>query len=171
MKAGISKYFWSLNAKALKETKNILKNTLHPQFMERAVALLSRCDKPKELFSIIPRRDFIASWPCVRKYWAKTQKASDFRDWWQTIYEQILRKRGVEERRARGMPGKLFIKIGGKIREARIRKGLSQRQLALGIGMRQPDISMIEEGRKNITLDTLMRLSKALDIKEIELEG
>jgi transcriptional regulator with XRE-family HTH domain len=46
-----------------------------------------------------------------------------------------------------------------EISDARIQKGLSQKQLALRIGMKKPDISRIEEGKKNITLFTLIRLS------------
>jgi len=56
-----------------------------------------------------------------------------------------------------------------KIRDARIQKGLSQKQLALRIGMKQPDISRIEEGKKNITLFTLTRLCKVLGIEEIDI--
>jgi len=54
------------------------------------------------------------------------------------------------------------------IKEARVQKNISQKELALQTGMRQPDISMIEEGRKNITLQTLFRLCKVLGIKRIE---
>jgi hypothetical protein len=35
--------------------------------------------------------------------------------------------------------------------------------------MRQPDISKIEEGRKNITLGTLSSLIQVLEIKKIEI--
>ncbi|RQW79254.1 MAG: XRE family transcriptional regulator [Geobacter sp.] len=48
-------------------------------------------------------------------------------------------------------------------------KGLSQKQVALAVNMKQPDVSKVEEGKKNITLFTLIRLCKALDIKQIEI--
>ncbi|MBU0549493.1 MAG: helix-turn-helix transcriptional regulator [Candidatus Omnitrophica bacterium] len=54
------------------------------------------------------------------------------------------------------------------VREARVEKGLSQSELAFRIGMKQPDISMIEKGKNNITLETLTRLCKVLEIKKIE---
>jgi DNA-binding Xre family transcriptional regulator len=165
----IEKYFWDLKEKALKETKGILKDPGHPKFTERVVTLLSRCDKPEELFSIIPRRKFVEIWPRIRTYWIKRIRRSDFRDWWETIYEQILEKDQHRRRKAKGGTPVTFRTIGMEVRDARIQKGLSQKQLALRIGMKQPDISRIEEGKKNITLFTLTRLCKVLGIEKIDV--
>jgi DNA-binding Xre family transcriptional regulator len=167
----IEKYFWDMKEKALKETKEILKDPDHHRFAERAVTLLSRCDKPEELFSVIPMTKFVEIWPKIRTYWIKRIRRSDFRDWWETIYEQILEKHQRRQRKAKGEPPAAFRTIGTEIRDARIRKGLSQKQLALRIGMKQPDISRIEEGKKNITLFTLTRLCKVLGIKKIDMRG
>jgi DNA-binding Xre family transcriptional regulator len=166
----IEKYFWDLNQKALKETRGILKDPDHPRFAERIVTLLSRCDKPDELFSLIPRRKFVETWPRIRTYWIKRIRRSDFRDWWETIYEQILEKDQQKQRKAKGGTPITFRTIGMEIRDARIQKGLSQKQLALRIGMKQPDISKIEEGKKNITLFTLIRLCKVLGIETIDMQ-
>jgi transcriptional regulator with XRE-family HTH domain len=46
---------------------------------------------------------------------------------------------------------------------------MTQKDLALKTGMRQPDISRIEEGKKNITLKVLNRLCEVLDIRRIDL--
>ena len=164
-----SKYFWDLNKTALKETADILKNPEHDRFQSRAIRILSRCQDPKELFSIIPKENFVKTWPKLRKYWVKIDKGSDFIDWWQTIYEEILKAQG-KTKKVTGGPSSLFKGIGIKIREARIGKEMSQRDLALSVGMRQPDISKIEEGKKNITLETLARICKCLDIREIGLK-
>lgn len=163
------KYFWDLKEEALRETKKILKDTAHPQFIPRIVTLLSRCDKTKELFSIITKDKFIETWPQIRAYWIKRAQVSDFRDWWQTIYEQLLDERNLKQKKSRGNPPEFFQKFGNLIKEARINKGLSQSQLAHIVGMKQPDISRIEEGKKNVTLYTLMRLCKILEIKKIEM--
>lgn len=165
----IEKYFWDLKGEALKETKGILKDPLHPRFAERVVTLLSRCDKPEELFSVIPRRKFVEVWPVIRTYWLKHIRRSDFRDWWETIYEQILETDQQRQKKATGGTPVTFRTIGLKIRRARIQKGLSQKQLALRIGMKQPDISRIEEGKKNITLFTLTRLCRVLGIEKIDM--
>jgi transcriptional regulator with XRE-family HTH domain len=55
------------------------------------------------------------------------------------------------------------------IRGARVQKNMSQNDLAVRSGMKQPDISKIEEGKKNITLGTLAVLCRVLGIKEIKL--
>jgi DNA-binding Xre family transcriptional regulator len=165
----ISKYFWDLNKKALQETKKILKNPTHPKFTSRMVTLLSRCDRPPDLFSLISKKEFIEIWPKIRTYWIKIARESDFRDWWQTIYEQILQRYGLKKKSPRGKSSILFLKIGRMIKDARIQKGLSQSELAFKVSMKQPDVSMIEEGKKNITLETLSRLCKLLDIKRVEL--
>lgn len=168
MSINISKYFWNLNAEALKETGKILKNPGDPKFIVRMITLLSRCDKPKELFSIIPERVFIESWPKIRVYWQRIGQNIDFKNWWETIYEQLLQKYKIEKKQFNVRHSKLFFKIGKIIRTARISKNLSQNDLALRVGMRQPDISNIEEGKKNITLETLICLCKALGIEKID---
>ena len=167
-----AKYFWDLNEKALKETRNIIRrNQTHPKFIARLVTLLSRCDRPKEVFSLIDENDFIKVWPKARVYWRKIQPESDFRDWWETIYEGLFQKHKIRIRTAKGRPSALFIRVGKMIMQARIQNGLSQKDLALRAGMSQPDISKIEEGRQNITLETLSCLCKVLNIKNIELEN
>jgi DNA-binding Xre family transcriptional regulator len=165
-----SKYFWDLNETALKETASILNDPGDSKFQSRAIRILSRCQDPKELFSIISKKNFIKAWPKLRKRWAKIDKESDFRDWWQTIYEEVLGRQS-KRKKIIGTPALLFKDIGLKIKEARIAKDMSQEDLALTVGMKQPDISKIEEGKKNITLETLARICRCLDIKEIGLEG
>ena len=165
----ISKYFWDINETALEETAKILKNPKHPQFPVKMVILLSRCDKPKELFSLIPKDSFVEIWPSIRTQWIKRARQSDFRDWWETIYEQLVDTDKQVRRKPASNTPVFFRKFGELIKEARIRKGLSQKQLAHRIGMKQPDVSMIEEGRKNITLYTVMRFCSVLGIKKIEV--
>lgn len=166
----IAKYFWDLNADALRETRRILKDPRHPEFARRMVTLLSRCDQPSELFSIITKEAFMDLWPKIRTYWVKRSRRSDSRDWWETLTEQLSETIQSKEIRAKGEAPAFLRRLGGVIREERIAKDLSQKQLALRIGMKQPDISRIEEGRKNVTLFTLMRLCKVLGIKRVDLD-
>ena len=165
----LRKYFWSLNEKTFRETQIILKHPHHRRFPQRMTNFLSRCDRPKELFSLISKEQFVEVWPAIKAYWRKIAMKSDFRSWWQTVYEQILQDTKTRRVKVKGKPAAVFLKIGKNIREARIKKGLSQNELALKTMMKQPDISMIEEGKKNATLNTLMRLCTVLGIKKIEI--
>jgi ribosome-binding protein aMBF1 (putative translation factor) len=165
----IAKYFWDLKEQALEETRRILKNPEHPKFSQRMATLLSRCDKPKELFSVVPRKRFVETWPQVRTYWVKRVRRADSRDWWETIYEEILQEHQQQQKKPKGGSSSFFREFGRVIKEVRIRRGLSQKQVALTARMKQPDISRIEEGRKNITLFTLIRLCKILGIKKLNI--
>ncbi len=46
----------------------------------------------------------------------------------------------------------------------RLRRGLTQTELAKKIGTRQPVISRLERGEGNPSLDTLQRIAQALDV-------
>lgn len=161
----IRKYFWDLNDKAVKETRDILRNPRHRKFMTRILALLTRCDQPKELFSLISREQFAEIWPKVRNYWKKTSQAPDFRAWWETVYEHLAKSQGY----VKGEPMEEFKKIGDTIKNARVEKGWTQNELARRTKVSQPDVSAIESGRKNITLETLVRVCRILGIAQIPI--
>jgi len=165
----ISRYFWNLNDKALSETEHILRNPDHPHFPQRIISILSRCDKPKELFAIVPKGKFVSSWPRIRTYWTKLERSSEFRDWWETIYEQLLQEKGLHTKPNLGKSPSLLRNIGRIIRQKRIEHSLSQKDLATMVRMKQPDISRIEEGKKNVTIQTLAKITKILQIKKIDL--
>ena len=61
------------------------------------------------------------------------------------------------------------LKVGQLIRKRKIEQGFTQTELARKVSITQPDLSKIEEGKKNITLFTLGRICKVLGIKKIEL--
>lgn len=167
----IAKYFWDLKGEALKETRRILKDPAHPKFPQRMTVLLTRCSRPKELFRVIPRERFVQAWPRVREYWIKRQRRSDSRDWWETLYEQLMAGESPQPARVEGTPPAFLQDLGAHLKEARMERGLSQKQLGLRVGLKQPDISRIEEGKKNITLFTLVRLCRTLGIRTLALPG
>ena len=55
-------------------------------------------------------------------------------------------------------------KFGEKVREERLKQGLSQEKLALRAGVHRTYIGMIERAEKNITLENIEKISKALGI-------
>jgi transcriptional regulator with XRE-family HTH domain len=59
--------------------------------------------------------------------------------------------------------------IGEKIRALRVRRRISQRELAEQIGLVRSSVANIESGRQACPLDGLQRIADALDIRLIRL--
>ena len=54
----------------------------------------------------------------------------------------------------------ILIQFGKKVREERLKKRLSQEQLAEKAGLHRTYIGMIERAEKNITLENISKISK-----------
>jgi transcriptional regulator with XRE-family HTH domain len=67
------------------------------------------------------------------------------------------------------MASKILEKFGERVREERLRQGLSQESLAEKAGVHRTYIGMIERAEKNITLINIEKISKALEIPLHEL--
>lgn len=67
------------------------------------------------------------------------------------------------------MQNTVLIQFGNKIREERHKQHLSQEQLAEKAGLHRTYIGMIERAEKNITLENIHRISKALGLNLSEL--
>jgi transcriptional regulator with XRE-family HTH domain len=64
----------------------------------------------------------------------------------------------------------LFIKkVGAKIKQLRKKQGLSQVALSYDLDLSKQSISNIEAGKKNLTLKTILKISKALGATPSEL--
>lgn len=57
----------------------------------------------------------------------------------------------------------ILTKFGQKIRKERLRLGLSQEQLADKANVHRTYVGMIERGEKNITLQNIAKLARALN--------
>jgi HTH-type transcriptional regulator / antitoxin HipB len=69
-------------------------------------------------------------------------------------------KAGAEEI---GESRELQTKVGVRIKEARMRAGLSQGRLATAMQVTTPYISLLETGKQNMTLQTLERVARILN--------
>lgn len=58
----------------------------------------------------------------------------------------------------------LEIEIGDRIRELRQNADLSQEELALKAGLDRTYINSVENGRRNITINTLQKITSTLNI-------
>jgi transcriptional regulator with XRE-family HTH domain len=58
------------------------------------------------------------------------------------------------------VPGDPRSEFGKKLRAARIRAGLTHAEVAEQAGLTQQDVSVVEGGRQNITLSTMIALAR-----------
>lgn len=63
------------------------------------------------------------------------------------------------------MAKEILIKFGAKVRQERLKLGLSQEQLAARANVHRTYIGMIERAEKNITLENIEKIGNALNIK------
>jgi len=63
------------------------------------------------------------------------------------------------------MKREILIKFGKKVRAQRTNLGLSQEELASRAGVHRTYIGMIERAEKNITLENIEKVAKALNLK------
>lgn len=62
----------------------------------------------------------------------------------------------------------LLVVIGRRIKSIRLIKKMTQNELAMECEFEKASLSRIESGKTNITLRTLYKISKALDVPIIE---
>jgi len=63
------------------------------------------------------------------------------------------------------MKKEILIKFGNKVRKERLKLKLSQERLAAKAGVHRTYIGMIERAEKNITLENIEKVAKALNLK------
>jgi transcriptional regulator with XRE-family HTH domain len=62
------------------------------------------------------------------------------------------------------MPRDIIIRFGKKVRSERMRLGISQEELASRADVHRTYIGMIERAEKNITLENIEKICKALGL-------
>lgn len=63
----------------------------------------------------------------------------------------------------------ILIKFGERVREERLKRGLSQEDLAFRADLHRTYIGMIERAEKNITLINIEKIANALEVNIKEL--
>ena len=67
------------------------------------------------------------------------------------------------------MPSQLQIIVGRKLREHRLRLGLSQERLAEDLGFHRTYLGSVERGERNLTLASVEQLAERLGIDPLDL--
>ena len=93
---------------------------------------------------------------------------------WQIVYDatlEELRKQGFKLKKREAKPVSQTQRVvANQIKEWRLDKGFTQKQLAVKLNVIQPYISRLENGSENVSLETLEKISKVLGCKlEVKL--
>jgi DNA adenine methylase len=75
----------------------------------------------------------------------------------------VAKRDGPEARESAPLSEELRAVFGRNCRDARIKKGLSQQEVAASTGIAQARIAQIELGKVNVTMETMMRISRVVD--------
>ncbi len=67
------------------------------------------------------------------------------------------------------MAEKINLRFGRKIREERLKRDISQEELAYRAGVHRTYVGMVERAEKNITLANIEKFAKALKVPIYEL--
>ncbi|MFH0926608.1 MAG: helix-turn-helix domain-containing protein [bacterium] len=151
-----------------KEIEKILSDKENPQFVSLVSLLLSRKNSAQEVFKdYLKREDFYTFWPKIKKQMRKNSWNDQRIEYWQAIYETLKKVPDLAELKPVKFDEPLFSlckEIGTKIKEAREKVGLTQKDMAERLNISQQIISRIEKGRQNISLETLNNVCKSLGI-------
>jgi len=154
------------------EAKKVLKKPEAERFLSVAALLLSRNNSPRDVLKkYLDPVVFCKYWPAIKRKMRQDKWSEPRIVFWQAIYEKLAdryRKKGVVFKKAPIDKDPFCEAIGKKIAGVRREQGLSQKDLARKVGVSQQLISRIEKGGENISLGTLVNISKALK-KEIEI--
>ena len=63
---------------------------------------------------------------------------------------------------------KFLVSLGERIKEMRLKKEMTQNDLAIQCNFEKANMSRIESGKTNITILTLRKISTALDVEIVE---
>lgn len=150
------------------EAKKILKDDSSARFVELAAILLSGSGDPKEVFSdYLDKLIFCRNWNRIKKQMRKNKWNDNRIIFWDTVYEVAAKDIGKEALRTKKSIAitQEVEPVGKKIREARKRLGWTQKELAKRTRISQQTISLVENGRTNISLKMLKKVTDALGLE------
>ena len=149
----------------IEEARSILKDEHNPRFPTIAEKLISRVSPPREVFILLDKEAFCRHWMQIKKRMKKDAWLQDKVSFWQAVYEQVfaeLKEQGITFRKHRAPSSGIKKEVARQIRTLRIKKGLTQKQVAQKLGVIQPYISRIENGYENMSLEILEKISRVL---------
>lgn len=160
-------WLWDKNIDA-KDAKAVFSDKNNSRFISYAGLLLSRKNSAQEVFKeFIKKEDFFVCWHRIKKQMRRNAWNDPRIEYWQAIYETLKKIPELAELKQEKFDEPIYTifgEISAKIKEAREKKGLTQKKLAQKLGVSQQIISRIEKGKHNISLKTLNNVCQNLGI-------
>lgn len=153
-----------------KKIVRILKNESDPQFAEIAALILSRTNKPREVFKkYIAKIIFCRNWRRIKRQMRLNKWADTKIIFWDEVHKVLSKKIG-RAAAARAPERILDIDpemkaLADSVREVRKKQGLTQAELGKKAKISQQTISFFEKGYVNISLKNLKKIVDALGLR------
>jgi len=161
--------FWDKNIKETK-LKRVLRDESDPEFVNYAALLLSRTNDVKTVFGdYMDKVAFCRNWRKIKQRMRKNKWRDNRIYYWDEVYKVARHSLGSRKIRQQGkkrIPISPELKnIGALIRTARKKVKLTQKELGKKIKISQQSISFIEKGYNNSSLETLLKITAALNLR------
>ncbi len=154
------------------QAKEILNKPVNRHFVLLAALLLSRNNSPREVFKgYMKPIIFLENWNKIKRQMRKNSWNDPRIEFWQAIYDNLkakYRKQGIKFTDSHPQVKTIepvCKSIGDKIKIVRKQKGLTQSDLANRLKVSQQIISRIEQGKENVSILTLKKISDGLNVQ------
>ena len=129
--------------------REVLKDKNHPKFYIFAEKLFARVKDTELVFQYVDKETFYRTWGSIKKRVLKDAWAKPSVDFWQEVYTSTK-------------AGNQRLNLAHALKTIRLKKKLTQKELADRLGVIQQHVSRVESGQENVTFDTLYKIANAL---------
>ena len=158
--------FWDKKM-SLEEIKNILRDESHEEFISLAALLLGRTTDIKGVFSnYLDKITFCKNWRKIKQKMRKDKWNSPNINFWDEVYHVVVEKNKIQIVQKREILKKPELgNLSDIIKKTRRENGWTQKELSENVGLSQQTISLMESGKFNFSVKTLMKILGALKLK------
>ncbi len=158
---------------SLEEIKNILRDGFHKKFISFAALLLGRTTDIKGVFSTyLDKITFCRNWRKIKQKMRKDKWRSPNINFWDQVYNVLVEKKEIKEaQETRIVQERKILKkpelgnLSDIIKKTRKEQGWTQKELAEHVELSQQTISLMESGKFNFSVKSLMKILSALQLK------
>ena len=158
--------FWDKKM-SQEEIKNILKDESNKEFISFAALLLSRTTDIKSVFlNYLDKITFCNNWRKIKRKMRKDKWNSPNINFWDEVYSVVVEKDKIQIVHKREELKKPELgNLSDIIKKTRKEQGWTQKELAEKVGLSQQTISLMESGKFNFSVISLIKILSALKLR------